>query len=64
MEKLEEAQENCEYPPRLQILYSRTDPSVNLDYRFHVEKKEHEKSEIFAVFRLLKAAKGNIHNYT
>ena len=63
MERLKEAQDNCEYPPRLQILYSRNDPSIKLDHKFHVEKKEDGdiKSEVVAVFRLIKMAKGNIH---
>lgn len=59
-EKLKEAKEKCEYPPRLQILYTRMDPSINLDYRFHVEKKENEKSEVVAIFPLMKKAKGNL----
>ena len=41
------------------ITYKRNDPSVNLQYRFHVEKeKEDKKSVVIAEFQLLKAAKG------
>lgn len=61
MEELQEAKDKCEYPPRLQILYTRKDKSTNLDYRFHVEKMENEKSEIIAIFPLMKTAIGNMH---
>ena len=61
MEKLEKAKRNYEYPPRLQILYHRINQSVNLDYKFRVEKEEDGKSELVAVFPLFKMAKGNMH---
>ena len=61
MEELQEAQNKCEYPPRLQIRCIRNDPSVNLQYNFHVEKikKKKKKSKCVAEFQLLKTAKGN-----
>lgn len=58
-EEFEEAQEKCEYPPRLMITYTRNDPSVSLQCSFHVEKeKKDKKSMVIAEFQLLKAAKG------
>ena len=63
MEKLEEAKDKCQYPPRLQILYNRKDPSASLDYRFHVtlKKKECENSEVVAIFPLIKTARGSYY---
>ena len=61
MDELQKAKDKCEYPPRLQILYTRKDKSINLDYRFRVEKMENEKSELVAKFPLMKTAIGNIH---
>ena len=61
MEELQEAKDKCEYPPRLQILYTRKDKSISLDYRFHVQKVENEKSEVVAIFPLMKTAIGNMH---
>ena len=60
-EKLKEAKDKCQYPPRLQILYIRKNPSVSLDYRFRVilKKEENEKSEVVAIFPLTKAARGS-----
>ena len=62
MKELQEAQDKCEYPPRLQIRYIRNDPTVNLQYDFHVKKKKNKTSKPVAEFQLLKAAKGNIQN--
>ena len=61
MEKLKEAQDKCEYPPRLQIQYIRNDSTVNLQYSFCVEKRKNKKSKVVAKFLLLENAKGNIH---
>ena len=63
MEELQEAQDKCEYPPRLQIRCIRNDPSVNLQYNFHVEKMKKKKTKCVAEFQLLKTAKGNIQVY-
>ena len=60
MEELEEAQNKCEYPPRLQIQYIRNDPTVNLQYSFHIEKMKNKKSKVVAKFPLLETAKGNV----
>lgn len=59
MEELQEAQNKCEYPPRLQIRYFRNEPDVKLQYSFHVEKKKNKKSEVVAQFQLIEPAKGN-----
>ena len=61
MEELKEAQDRCEYPPRLQIKYIRNDPNVNLQYSFNIEKRKCNKSEVVAKFLLVEAAKGNIY---
>lgn len=58
MEELKEAQDKCEYPPRLQIQCIRNDPTVNLQYSFHIQKKKNKKLKVVAKFSLVETAKG------
>ena len=61
MKELKEAQDKCEYPPRLQIQYIRNDPNVNLQYSFHIERgKKNKGFEVVAKFPLVESPKGNI----
>ena len=66
MEKLQEAQNKCEYPPRLQIQCIRNNPNINLQYSFCIEKKKkkNKTSKVIAKFPLIETAKGKVHTRT
>ena len=64
-EQMEEREESCEYPPRLQIECEQVNPAKSLKYILKVSKKSKDTSKvIIAQFTVKKEVTGtHIHTY-